>query len=120
MKGTSVLRYAVPVLALAGLLVLPGCINMRSERGVAASWNEPGQDAFAPGRTSRTEVLDRLGPPSQIITLEGGSAFYYLLERTRAKGLILLVYNTRSEETTYERAVFFFDADGLLVEYAMR
>lgn len=115
---TGLASVVVSSLILCALVA--GCINNRSERGVEALWEAPGHDAFVVGRTTRAEVLDELGPPSQIVTLGEGSAYYYLLEKTHARGLILLLYNSRNEKTVYERAVFFFDRNGVLTDYATR
>jgi len=105
--------------ALATTLLLAlgtGCISSSAERGVPAVWSST--DDYSVGTTTRRDVLERLGPPSQILTSKDGSAFYYLLERTEARGLILLIYNTRTETTDYDRAVFFFDQEGVLVEWS--
>ena len=107
------------LLASLALALTCSCINSRSERGVDPRWHDLGPEAFEPGQTTRTEVLTALGPPSQILSLEEGTAFYYLLEETRSKGMILAVYNRREEQTTYDRAVFFFDDDELLSDYAV-
>jgi len=104
--------------ALAALALTLGCINTESNRGVEARWHEPGVAEFVPGQTTRNEVMAALGPPSQILTLGEGTAFYYMLELNEASGLILLVYNTRKERTTYDRAVYFFDADDVLTDFA--
>lgn len=111
--------FTAAIAILAGALSAAGCINVQSERGVEARWQalEPG--AFVRGETTRAQVLDALGPPSQILSLAEGSAFYYMLEVTSGEGLVLLVYNTRTEATTYERAVFFFDENGVLTDHAV-
>ena len=93
-----------------------GCISSSAERGVPVTWTSV--DDLEVGTTTRSDVLDRLGPPSQILTSQRGSAFYYLLERTDISGLILLVYNTRTERTDYDRAVFFFDEAGVLQDWS--
>ena len=60
----------------------------------------------------------RLGPPSQVISLDGETALYYLFERSEGEGLILLVYNRFRVDTHYDRAIFFFDANDVLTEYS--
>jgi outer membrane protein assembly factor BamE (lipoprotein component of BamABCDE complex) len=108
-------RFLPVLLALA---TAPACINMSSERGIEATWNKVTADAFVPGETTRNDVLELLGPPSQILSLQDGSVFYYMLEQTESNGVILILYNDRNEKTTYDRAVFFFDEDGVLTEHA--
>jgi hypothetical protein len=98
--------------------VSTACISAESDRGVEPRWREIGADKFVPGATTRGDVLELLGPPSQLISLGEETAFYYMLEETREKGLVLLVYNSRKEQTRYDRAVFFFDAQGVLTDRA--
>jgi len=105
--------------AILLLVALAGCIHSDSARGVEPRWEELGPDAFVRGSTTRSEVLERLGPPSQILSLAEGTAFYYLLETTRARGVILVLYNDRGERTRYSRAVFFFDDQGTLTDFAV-
>lgn len=112
-------RLATALLALAALAG-PGCISSRSDRGLEPTWRELEPGGLERGRTTRAEVLERLGPPSQILSLGGGrTAFYYLRESNQGSGLVLLVYNRREERTRYDRAVFFFDEQDLLSEYAL-
>jgi len=110
---------ASTLLASLALALASGCVNQRSERGVEALWHDAGPESFEPGRTTRSQVMEILGPPSQILSLAAGSAFYYMLETTHTRGLILLLYNQRSEETSYDRAVFFFDQQDVLTDYAL-
>jgi outer membrane protein assembly factor BamE (lipoprotein component of BamABCDE complex) len=110
--------HAFGVAALL-LATLAGCVNSRSARGVEPLWEQVAADTFVRGRTTRSEVLERLGPPSQILSLAEGTAFYYLFETNRARGLVLIVYNNRGERTSYSRAVFFFDGAGTLVDFAV-
>ena len=93
-------RLVPALLALFVVVSTSACINMRSDRGVEARWHHIDADDFAPGKTTRGEILEELGPPSQILSIAEGSAFYYMLETTRAKGIILLVYNDRTERET--------------------
>jgi hypothetical protein len=43
--------------------------------------------------------------------------FYYLMEHREGKAGIFLIYNWVKEDTTYDRAIFFFDQNGVLREY---
>ena len=45
---------------------------------------------------------------------------YYLYERSDGDGLILVVYNQFKVDTRYDRAVFFFDENDRLTDYATR
>jgi outer membrane protein assembly factor BamE (lipoprotein component of BamABCDE complex) len=106
----------LPALAVFALTL--GCVNTSSGRGVEARWHDLDATAFVPGQTTRSEVMEALGPPSQILTVGEETAFYYMLEMTEKKGLILLIYNTRDERTSYDRAVYFFDANDVLTDFA--
>lgn len=114
--------HAHPARALLGALLplaAAACISSSAERGVPALWRDESAPTFEPGRTTRAEVLEALGPPSQVLSLGDGTALYYLLESTRSNELILLLYNRSVERTGYDRAVFFFDGSGVLTEQAL-
>ena len=106
--------------ALAGGLILglSGCVSSKSTVGVENEWR---QDPFSVvvGETTEQQVLDYLGPPSQVIPLKDRTVFYYVLEESRSKSLYTIIYNQTNTRITYDRAVFFFGEDGLLVEYAL-
>ncbi len=59
-----------------------------------------------------------LGPPSQLVNLGDESVLYYLNEDAQGEGIILLVYNRFEISTRYDRAVFIFDAEDLLTDFA--
>ncbi len=100
------------------IFTLGACAQYESQRGVEVTWDPAALTGFETGKTTRQQVLARLGPPSQIISLENESALYYLYERSKGDGLILLVYNRFERNTTYDRAVFFFDEEDRLTEYS--
>lgn len=108
------------LLALLALLpTLAGCLNSRSTSGVEPSWRSAELPAFEVGRTTRAEVADALGPPSQLVVLDDGVAFYYLARERAVNGLVLILYNRVRERIDYDRAIYFFDADGVLVDFAV-
>ena len=82
------------------------------------AWQEPIIAQFKTGVTQRQQVLDALGPPSQIIALEEETVLYYLFEKTQGEGYILIVYNQFDLNTDYDRAVFFFDKNEVLTDYS--
>ena len=53
-----------------------------------------------------------------VIDQDDGIIFYYMRERAQGTGLFLVLFNTTSLEIDYDRAIFFFDDKGMLVEYA--
>ena len=70
------------------------------------------------GQSPREGILILLGPPSQLIALEDETVLYYLFERSKGDGMILIVYNRMKIRTRYDRAVFFFDENDTLRDYA--
>ena len=104
-------------MCVAGLLA--GCIRNSSVRGVEPLWHEAGAGAFVLGTNTRQEVLHLLGAPSQLVSLEKGTALYYVTEMAKGEGMILFLYNQPKDTTTYDRAVFFFGADDILTDFAV-
>lgn len=109
-------RYGFLLAVLATLA--SSCANFGSVDGVANLWREVPVDSFERGVTTQASVLEQLGPPSQLIRLEHGTAFYYLTEETTGKGVILLVWNRIQAQSRYDRAIFFFDEGGVLEEFS--
>jgi hypothetical protein len=95
-----------------------GCANFKSVQGVNSPWEEDTRKVWEQGVTTQAEVLDALGPPSQIISINGGTVLYYLRERGAGSAQIFIVYNTGNLEVEYDRAVFFFDSEGVLTDYS--
>ncbi|MEO0436236.1 MAG: hypothetical protein AAF098_04950 [Pseudomonadota bacterium] len=100
------------------LLVVGGCAQFVSERGVEVTWNERTVTQFERGVTTRTQVLNTLGPPSQVVAMGDESVLYYLNESSRGQGFITFVYNRFELSATYDRAVFIFGPDGILNEFS--
>ena len=113
------MRVPIPLAAVTLLLtLLAGCAQYENKRGVDVNWQKSVTDTLVKGESSRTDVLDLLGPPSQVISLDDETAFYYLFERSGGDGLILVVYNRFRIDTGYDRAIFFFDEEDRLTDYA--
>ena len=90
-------KSAIAVVLILGVPLLAGCIRGKHTTGVSNLWRVPGL-TFTNGQTSDQEVLDALGPPSQLIALEKYTVFYYLLEKSDKTGLITIVYNMNTQE----------------------
>jgi len=103
---------------LAGLVFLPACANKQSQMGVQNKWRAASPPLFQKGHTSQSEVMAALGPPSQVIALHDQTLFYYLREQLRTKAVFLLLYNRTRENVSYDRAIFFFDKNGVLSDFA--
>lgn len=110
-------RVFVSSLLTLLLLVAVGCASWKGEKGVVNKWRDESVPPFEKGRTTQSEVVEALGPPSQVIGLNDGVVFYYMLENTKGSGLFLLIYNTRDVSIRYDRAIFFFDENGILTDY---
>jgi len=102
----------------ATVCLMPGCAQISRTSGVENTWRDP-QVGFHNGVTTQDEVLDQLGPPSQIIALPDRTVFYYLFEKTNGKLLFLILYNQATTSITYDRAIFFFNLDHILEHYAL-
>jgi outer membrane protein assembly factor BamE (lipoprotein component of BamABCDE complex) len=107
----------ISVLALLACLVT-GCANYGSVDGVDNLWREIPVSDFEVGTTTQSDVLQKLGPPSQLINLDNEVVFYYLARRQTGKGMIFIVWNDVTEVNRYDRAIFFFDREGLLTNVA--
>jgi len=105
-------------LVALGLLCVTGCVSKRSEMGVRNSWRDPALSAFEKGRTTQSDVMHALGPPSQVIALQDQTLFYYLREQSRTKAMFLVIYNQTRQEIIYDRAIFFFNKEGILTDFS--
>lgn len=112
------MRVTKVAVTLLGAVLVASCASYGSIDGVDNLWREAPIDAFEKGITTQSQVLDELGPPSQLINLQDQTVFYYLTENMTGKGRIFIVWNSVNAETRYDRAIFFFDAEGVLQEYA--
>lgn len=107
----------IPTLLLALAAALPGCATYDRSQGVSNIWRDPSVPAPVKGQTTQSDIIEALGPPSQVIGLRDQTVFYYLKERRKGNGVILLVYNWLNEDVTYDRAIYFFDQNGVLLDY---
>ena len=116
MKSRTNLRC----LAALGLaLLISSCASRQSQLGVKNLWRDSSLPGFERGRTTQSEVMQVLGPPSQVIGVHDQTIFYYLREQLKAKALYLVIYNQTREKITYDRAIFFFDDQGILKDFAL-
>ena len=106
----------IAILCVAFLVA--GCASYGSVDGVDNLWREVSVDQFQKGVTTQADVLEQLGPPSQLINLEGQTVFYYLTQEMSGKGQIFIVWNRVRATSKYDRAIFFFDSDGVLQEFS--
>ena len=115
------MKQSILLISLAlCLTLLSACAQFDSKRGVEVNWQTEVTDKLTKGESTRANVLALLGPPSQVIALDGETALYYLFEQSKGDGLILLVYNRMRIDTRYDRAIFFFNEHDVLTEYSTR
>ena len=110
------LRY-ITWSALFVVLAATGCAEISKKAGVENRWRDQNM-VLREGVTTQQEVLAQLGPPSQIIALPAKTVFYYLFEETKGHLLFLVLYNQANTNITYDRAIFFFNSDGILETYS--
>lgn len=96
-----------------------GCANRQSQMGVENLWRADPAPAFELGSTTQSEVMEALGPPSQVIALGEQTLFYYLREKQKLQALSLIIYSHSREQIMYDRAIFFFDRKGVLRDFAL-
>jgi outer membrane protein assembly factor BamE (lipoprotein component of BamABCDE complex) len=108
-------RYCSSLLLV---VLLTGCAQYESERGVEVNWDAATMSAFERGVSTRADVMAALGPPSQLVSLGDETVLYYLNESSQGEGLILLVYNRFDVNARYDRAVFIFDENDRLTDYS--
>ncbi len=106
------------VIIVSLALLITGCTSYGSIDGVSNLWREVPVDQFQKGVTKQSDVLELLGPPSQLINLHDQTVFYYLTQLSSGQGKIFIVWNQVSIANKYDRAIFFFDTEGVLQEVA--
>ena len=104
--------------SVLALLLLTGCASWESNKGVETIWRQPGHQDWQVGNTTDEDVIGALGPPSQLIALEDQTVFYYMHEKNTGKAYIFILWNRSNQAVEYDRAVFFFDKQGVLLKYA--
>jgi outer membrane protein assembly factor BamE (lipoprotein component of BamABCDE complex) len=118
MSPPNMKRLPAIILLSLAVAVLGGCVQFESKRGVEVNWKDAVTDKLVQGQSTRRDVLEVLGPPSQVIGLDNESALYYLFEHSDGEGMILIVYNRIQIDTRYDRAIFFFDENDVLTDYS--
>jgi len=111
-------RFLYLFLAIITFFAISGCASWESQQGVRNIWRDKNLPEIQIGITSQSEVARILGPPSQVISLKKQVIFYYLLEKRKSKATFLIIYNWSQSNTTYDRAIFFFDNKGILTDFS--
>jgi outer membrane protein assembly factor BamE (lipoprotein component of BamABCDE complex) len=111
-------RLTLILVAVVCAITLQACVQYESKRGVDVNWQSSVTQQLTRGESTRNDVLALLGPPSQVISMEDETVLYYLFERAKGSGMILILYNRLKINTRYDRAIFFFDENDVLSEYS--
>ena|SRR5437868_12163397 len=114
----SRLGWVRPSLLILVPLLIFGCVSKNARQGVETRWRGDSAPTFKQGESTEHDVLAALGPPSQLINLGDRTVFYYLQEQKKARSIILILYNQTREQIRYDRAIFFFDKNGRLSDFA--
>jgi outer membrane protein assembly factor BamE (lipoprotein component of BamABCDE complex) len=117
--SSALIRPPVFLAIICIALVLSGCSTKQSQLGVENKWRDPALPSFEKGRTTQSDVMRQLGPPSQVIALHDQTLFYYLREQFASRAMLLIIYNRTRERITYDRAIFFFNKEGVLTDFAL-
>jgi outer membrane protein assembly factor BamE (lipoprotein component of BamABCDE complex) len=112
-------RMVIVFVGALCLMVTWGCATKENQMGVQNKWRSEPAPAFERGHTTQSQVMAALGPPSQVIGLHDQTLFYYLREQLKTKSVFLIFYNQTRERVSYDRAIFFFDKQGLLTDFAL-
>ena len=100
-------------------MIFFGCFQATEEKGVLNQWRDNALPPIEKGKTTETQILELLGPPSQVMNLGDQVIFCYMMEKTEGKGGYLLIYNWNNKKIIYDRAIFFFDKNRILKDYAL-
>ena len=101
------------------LVAATGCVNRQSQMGVENLWRADPAPTFEIGSSTQSQVMDALGPPSQVIALGDQTLFYYLREHQKFQSISFIIYAQSNERIVYDRAIFFFDTEGVLQNFAL-
>jgi outer membrane protein assembly factor BamE (lipoprotein component of BamABCDE complex) len=108
----------IALLLFLALSLLTGCSISDRRDGVPNRWQARAAE-FRPGVTREKDVLEILGPPSEVIDIGSRTVFYYLLEETHSEALSLILITKAETRVRYDRAIFFFLPDGTLEQFSL-
>ena len=100
------------------LAAAAGCTSDVGYSGVDNVWRSETVPTWETGKTTEMDVINAFGPPSQLISLDKETVYYYLRERRKGHGVFLLAYNWKDQKLVYDRAIFFFDKSGKLTKHS--
>ena len=102
--------------ALASLALLcfgvGGCFLSRQK--LNAPLSVEGLGALEPGETTAAQVVELLGAPAEVVSLEGRTAYRYEHVHVKRTGLFLLVVAFYNVDGRSDRSWLFFDEEDVL------
>lgn len=113
------LRFGHLLAVLIVMTLLSGCATVSGQQGTENVWRNADAPQWVVGKTTEQDVLAALGPPSQLIPLHDDTVYYYMLEKSKTRIMVLFVYNQSRSNVTYDRAMFIFDKGGILKKYSL-
>jgi hypothetical protein len=129
------------LVALLPALLLPGCLYVQASGHFGSALDPEVIARIVPGRTTKGEVLELLGPPEEFLRSEvvgslgdettrisgavalgnrARDAFTYQRDELSARGSILLLYNRVRSEIVSDLLVVFFDGEDRVREVSVR
>ena len=82
--------------------LLAGCASWESDKGIEPVWRQPEHHQWSVGKTTDADVIQALGPPSQIIALDKQNVFYYMREKSKGQAYIFILWNRSEQDVDVE------------------
>ena len=134
-------REPARLVALLPALLLSGCLYVQASGHFGSAFDPELIARIVPGRTTKGEVLELLGPPEEFLRSEvvgslgdetaritgavalgnrARDAFTYQRDTLSARGTILLLYNRVRSEIVSDLLVVLFDEEDRVREVSVR
>jgi len=122
-------RWGVPMGLAIGLLCLPGCFTGSSSVGSPLAFTADCSNLLRVGSTTRSDVLEMFGSPTEIRSTREGDVFRYLYHEIRRSavdvglstlfGLVSVsLFRSESDRQATENLTVFFSEQGKLLSWS--
>ncbi|MHC4472426.1 MAG: hypothetical protein ACYS99_15855 [Planctomycetota bacterium] len=91
-------------------MLLPGCFVAKSVDDTR--WDPQTVSKIKVGRSSRADVLNLLGPPTQVVELLDSDAYVYRHTIVKDTGLFLLIFSALREDRQMDAVTVIVDRAG--------
>jgi hypothetical protein len=129
------------LVALAAAFVVSGCLYVGGSAGSGPRIPADARALIIPGRTTKAEVLERLGPPREYqlpalsaamlddrLRLSGAlsaanialDVFTYQFDQLDIGGTVLILFNYFDVEARSDQLVVFFDHQDVVIDVSLR